>query len=115
MKETIKRFLIAYVRVVNDFWDAVSFRRSSKRVEIFAACLTLALAAFITVEWNLFLNPATDFWGWKVMGIAYAFALLIGLLLVFRIQIEERFRNKFYTVIFFLMPVVSMQMVVCYN
>ena len=80
MKETIKRFLIAYVRVVNDFWDAVSFRRSSKRVEIFAACLTLALAAFITVEWNLFLNPATDFWGWKVMGIAYAFALLIGLL-----------------------------------
>lgn len=115
MKETIKRFLIAYVRVVNDFWDAVSFRRSSKRVEIFAACLTLALAAFITVEWNLFLNPATDFWGWKVMGIAYAFALLIGLLLVFRIQIEERFRNKFYTVIFFLMPVVSMQMVECYN
>lgn len=115
MKETIKRFLIAYVRVVNDFWDAVSFRRSSKRVEIFAACLTLALAAFITVEWNLFLNPATDFWGWKVMGIAYAFALLIGLLLVFRIEIEERFRNKFYTVIFFLMPVVSMQMVECYN
>lgn len=115
MKESIKRFLIAYVRLVNDFWDAVSFQRSGKRMEHFACGLTLALAVFITVEWNMFLNPATDFWGWKVMGVAYGFALLIGALLVWRVQIEERFRNKFYIVLFFLMPVVSMQMVECYN
>lgn len=115
MKESIKRFLVAYVRLVNDFWDAISFQRSGKRMERFACVLTLALAVFITVEWNLFLNPATDFWGWKVMAVAYGFALLIGLMLVWRVQIEERFRTKFYIVLFFLMPVVSMQMVECYN
>ncbi len=115
IKEKIKRFLIAYVRVVNDFVDSVSFHRSGKRTTNVAICIVLALAAFITAKWNLFLNPATDFWGWKVMVVAYAFAALIGVLIVFRIRVEERFRNKFYTVIFFLMPVVSMQMVECYN
>ncbi len=115
IKEKIKRFLIAYVRVVNDFVDSVSFQRSGKRTTNVAICIVLALAAFITAKWNLFLNPATDFWGWKVMVVAYAFAALIGILMVFRIHVEERFRNKFYTVIFFLMPVVSMQMVECYN
>lgn len=115
MKEKIKRFLIAYVRFVNDFVDAVSFQRSSKRVTQIAICIVLALAAFITAKWNLFLNPATDFWGWKVMATAYGFALMIGVLMVFRVHVEERFRNKFYTAIFFLMPVVSMQMVECYN
>ena len=105
MKEKIKRFLIAYVRFVNDFVDAVSFQRSSKRVTQIAICIVLALAAFITAKWNLFLNPATDFWGWKVMATAYGFALMIGVLMVFRVHVEERFRNKFYTAIFFLMPV----------
>lgn len=115
MKEKLKRFLLAYVRVVNDFVDAVSFQRSDKRTMTIAACVTLALAAFITIEWNLFLNPATDFWGWKVMAVAYAFAILIGLLLVYRVQVEERFRSKFHTTMFFLMPIVSMQMVECFN
>lgn len=115
MKEKLKRFLLAYVRVVNDFVDAVSFQRSDKRTMTIAACVTLALAAFITIEWNLFLNPATDFWGWKVMAVAYAFAILIGLLLMYRVQVEERFRSKFHTTMFFLMPIVSMQMVECFN
>lgn len=115
MKDKLKRFLWAYVRVVNDFVDAVSFQRSDKRTMTIAACVTLALAAFITIEWNQFLNPATDYWGWQVMVIAYGFALLIGVLLMFRVQVAERFRGKFFTAMFFLMPVVSMQMVECFN
>ncbi len=115
VKENIKRFLVAYVNAVGRFLDTVSFTRAPKRTQKAAIVLSLALAAFITAEWNLFLNPATDFWGWQVMAVAYVFAALIGLVLVFRVNVGEQYRTKFYTVLFFLMPVVSMQMVECYN
>ena len=115
MKNRLKRMLVSYVRFVNDFVDAVSVSRNSKTRCMAAAGVALALAVFITIEWNLFLNPATDPWGWQVMAVAYFFAALIGLMLAFRVSVNDRFKGKFYTIMFFLMPVVSMQMVECYN
>lgn len=115
MKERLKRMLVSYVRFVNDFVDAVSVSRNSKKRCMVAAGVSLALAIFITIEWNLFLNPATDPWGWQVMAVAYFFVLLIGLMLAFRVSVNDQFKGKFYTTMFFLMPVVTMQMVECYN
>lgn len=115
MKDKIKQLLIAYVRIVNDFVDALSLQRAGKKNITAAVLVTLALSIFITVEWNTFLNPATDFWGRKVMAAAYAMAAAIGLLMVFRVIVTPAYHTFFYSALFFLMPVASMQMVECFN
>lgn len=115
MIDKIKQMLIAYVRIVNDFVAAVSFQRAGKKNVVAAVLVVLFLSAFITLEWNVFLNPATDFWGWQVMASAYALAVAIGLLMVFRVIVTPKYHTFFYTALFFLMPVASMQMVECFN
>lgn len=115
MKEKLKRFLIAYVKLVNDFVGAISIRRGSKKSMALAAGLTLALVVFLAKEWNLFLNPDTEFWGYQVYVVAFLFVAIIDFLIVFRVQVEPRYHNFFYTALFFLIPVVSIQMVECFQ
>lgn len=115
MKEKIKRFLIAYVELINDFVGAISIKRGSKKSMAVAAGLTLALVVFLAKEWNLFLNPDTEFWGYEVYVSAFVLVALIDCLIIFRVQIEEKYERFLYTVLFFLMPVVSIQMVECFN
>lgn len=115
MKEKIKRFLVSYVKIVNDFVDAISVKRGSKKECIVAGVVTAALVAFLAAQWNLFLNPATEFWGWTVYVAAFLFVAVIAFLICFHVSIEDRYKSKFYTALFFLMPVVTMQMVECFN
>lgn len=95
MKEKLKRFLIAYVKLVNDFVGAISIRRGSKKSMALAAGLTLALVVFLAKEWNLFLNPDTEFWGYQVYVVAFLFVAIIDFLIVFRVQVEPRYHNSF--------------------
>ena len=111
----MKEKLASFWGSIKRFVAAISVTRGNKKTVAIAACVSIALIAFITFQWNRFLNPTTDPWGWQIMAIAYVFAILSGLLIAFHVSIEERYKNKFYTTLFFLMPIFTMQMVECFN
>jgi phosphoglycerol transferase MdoB-like AlkP superfamily enzyme len=99
------------VRFVGNF----TLTTGSKREKGLSLLLTAALAAFICFNYGLFVNNETRGWGWKVFAAGLFMAVLCGLVLRFNIKPSEKYKARFYTVLFFLMPVSTLQMVECYN
>ena len=84
----MKEKLASFWGSIKRFVAAISVTRGNKKTVAIAACVSIALIAFITFQWNRFLNPTTDPWGWQIMAIAYVFAILSGLLIAFHVSIE---------------------------
>ncbi|MDO4280357.1 MAG: LTA synthase family protein [Peptococcaceae bacterium] len=115
MKDKFRALLVSYVEMIGRFVDSISVKRNSNRVVAAGICLSFAFMALVFINWNLFMNPATDPWGHWVFAAACALVAVIALVTCFHVSVGEKYQRKFYTVLFFLMPVVSMQMVECYN
>ena len=85
---------------------------SGKKVRILAAAVTAFMLAFVLFNRELYLDSDLQ----KTQGMALLIISLIaapvaGLLIMTNIRLPEKWRGAGNTLLFFLMPIVSMQMV----
>ncbi len=94
----------------------IKFHFAGKKVRILAAAVTVFMFLFILFHRNLFLDPTLEV---AYGGILFAAALLCapvcGLLIAVRVSVPERYEKLCNTILFFLMPVVTLQMVEAFN
>ncbi len=92
------------------------FELAGKKVKILAAAVAVFIIIFVTVHYNLYLDPELE--------LAHGYALFIlsmlggvgaGLLIAVKSHVDPQYKMLANTVLFFVMPVFSMQMVECFN
>lgn len=94
----------------------MAFIFAGKKTRIFAAAVTAFILIFVAVNWRLFLDSdLKQPQGIALFVIALLCGIVAGLLITITIRLPERSRGVANTILFFLMPIVSMQMVESLN
>ncbi|MCD8324343.1 MAG: LTA synthase family protein, partial [Clostridiales bacterium] len=87
-----------------------------KKVRILAAAVTIFIIIFVAAHYSLYLDPE--------LGLSHGYALFVlsmlggvaaGLLIAVKSSVDEKYKMLANTVLFFVMPILSMQMVECFN
>lgn len=94
----------------------IKFHFAGKKVRILAAAVTVFMFLFILFHRNLFLDPTLEVaYGGILFAVALLCAPVCGLLIAVRVSVPERYEKLCNTILFFLMPVVTLQMVEAFN
>ncbi len=115
MKNFARKVFEMIKKGVSSFAQNVSVEKTGKKCMAVAIGVMLTLSIFIAWNWRLFINEKNGSWGMQLLGAAFLCVALIGTLLTFRVKTTEAYKTRFYTVMFFLMPIASMQMIECFN
>ncbi|MCD8045977.1 MAG: LTA synthase family protein [Clostridiales bacterium] len=92
------------------------FKLAGKKVRILAAAVTIFIIIFVAAHYSLYLDPE--------LGLSHGYALFVlsmlggvaaGLLIAVKSSVDEKYKMLANTVLFFVMPILSMQMVECFN
>lgn len=95
---------------------SIHFELAGKKVRILAAAVTVFMFLFVLYHRNLFLDPDLEVaYGGILFAVALICAPVCGLLIAVRVSVPERYQKLCNTILFFLMPVVTLQMVEAFN
>lgn len=109
LKHGISKFL-------HEIADNLHFSLVGKKVRIVAAIVTIGLLIFLIVNRNLYLDPALELtYGTALFVVSLICAPAIGLLIAIKPSVTERYKGLANTVIFFLLPIVTIQMIEAFN
>lgn len=89
---------------------------SGKKTRILAAAVTAFMLIFVLINNSLFLNSDLEFGkGIALFVISLICAPVAGFLIITKISLPERWQKPANTLLFFLMPIISLQMVESLN
>ncbi|MCD8230892.1 MAG: LTA synthase family protein [Clostridiales bacterium] len=92
------------------------FELAGKKVRILAAAVTAFIIIFVAVNYRLYLDPELDLaHGYALFIVSLVCAVGAGLLIAVKAWVDEKYKMLANTVLFFVMPIFSMQMVECFN
>ncbi len=92
------------------------FELAGKKVRILAAAVTAFIIIFVAVNYRLYLDPELDLaYGYALFVVSLVCAVGAGLLIAVKAWVDEKYKMLANTVLFFVMPIFSMQMVECFN
>ncbi|MCC8151145.1 MAG: LTA synthase family protein [Lachnospiraceae bacterium] len=92
------------------------FELAGKKVKILASAVTAFIIIFVAVHYNLYLDPERELsHGYALFIVSMIGGVGAGLLIAVKSHVDEQYKMLANTVLFFVMPIFSMQMVECFN
>ena len=92
------------------------FELAGKKVRLLAIAVKVFIIVFVAVNRNLYLDPELELdYGMLLMILSMLGGVAAGLLIAVKSGVDEKRRKLVNTILFFVMPVFSMQMVECFN
>ncbi|MCD8149765.1 MAG: LTA synthase family protein [Clostridiales bacterium] len=92
------------------------FELAGKKVRILAAAVTAFIIIFVAAHYNLYLDPELELsHGYALFIVSMIGGVGAGLLIAVKSHVDEQYKMLANTVLFFVMPILSMQMVECFN
>ncbi len=89
---------------------------AGKKVRMLAAAVTVFMIIFVSANWRRYLDPALELpRGTALFVLSLLAAPIAGFLIVFKPSVDEKYKTFANTALFFLMPVLTIQMVECFN
>ena len=103
-------------KLLNLIADNLFFSLVGKKGRILAAAVTIGIILFLIINKDLYLDPALEVtYGTALFVVSLICAPAIGLLIAVKPRVTERFKVLANTVMFFLLPVATIQMVEAFN
>ncbi|MBQ8663903.1 MAG: LTA synthase family protein, partial [Eubacterium sp.] len=103
-------------KLLNLIADNLFFSLVGKKGRILAAAVTIGIIIFLIINKDLYLDPALEVkYGTALFVVSLICAPVIGLLIAVKPSVTERFKVLANTVMFFLLPVATIQMVEAFN
>ncbi|MCD8132641.1 MAG: LTA synthase family protein [Clostridiales bacterium] len=92
------------------------FELAGKKVRLLAAAVTAFIIIFVAVHYKMYLDPELDLdHGYALFILSMIGGVGAGLLIAVRSWVDEKYQMLANTVLFFVMPIFSFQMVECFN
>ncbi len=92
------------------------FELAGKKVRLLAAAVAAFVIIFVAVHYKLYLDPDLDLeHGYALFIVSMIGGVGAGLLIAVIPRADERYKMLANTVLFFVLPIFSMQMVECFN
>lgn len=89
---------------------------AGKKVRLLALAVTAFMIIFVAANWRLYLDPELELpRGMALFVLSLLAAPTAGFLIVFKPSVDEKYKAFANTALFFLMPVLTIQMVECFN
>lgn len=111
-----KKIKNGIMRILNEIADNLEFSLVGKKGRILAAAVTIGILIFVIINKDLYLNPTLELnYGIALFVISLISAPTIGLLIAVKPSVTERYKVLANTLFFFLLPVVTVQMIEAFN
>ena len=92
------------------------FELAGKKVRLLAAAVTAFIIIFVAVNRNLYLDPELELdYGARLFVLSMLGGVAAGLFIAIKSGVDEKHKKLVNTIMFFIMPIFSMQMVECFN
>ncbi len=112
----VKKAKDGILKFLNEIAENLHFSLVGKKVRILAAIVTVGLLIFLIINRNLYLDPALELkYPVALFVVSLICAPVIGLLIAIKPSVSERYKGLANTVMFFLLPVVTIQMIEAFN
>ncbi len=92
------------------------FALAGKRVRLLALAVTVFMLIFVAAHYRLYLDPELELtYGPQLFALSLLGGVGAGLLIAIRSWVEEKYQLLVNTILFFVMPLFTVQMVECFN
>lgn len=92
------------------------FEIAGKKVRLLAIAVTAFIIIYVAVHWNLYLAPELELeYGMLLFILSLLGGIAAGLLIAVRSWVDEKHKMLANTVLFFVLPLFTVQMVECFN
>lgn len=92
------------------------FEIAGKKVRLLAIAVTAFIIIYVAVHWNLYLAPELELeYGMLLFILSLLGGIAAGLLIAVRSWVDEKHKMLANTVLFFVLPLFTFQMVECFN
>lgn len=89
---------------------------ADKKVRFLALAVTAFMIIFVAANWRLYLDPELELtYGMTLFVLSLLAAPTAGFLIIFKPSVNDRYKAFANTALFFVMPVLTIQMVECFN
>lgn len=89
---------------------------AGKKVRLLAAAVTVFMLIFVAANYRLYLSPDLELErGPALFVLSLLSAFAAGILIVIKPSVKDKYKALANTVLFFVMPVLTIQMVECFN
>lgn len=105
-----------FMNRLSSLFKDVEFELAEKKIRILALAVTAVIFIFVALHSKLYLDPELDVaYGGILLAISLICAPICGLLIAVRLKVPEKLSRILTTIVFFLMPVVTLQMVEAFD
>lgn len=89
---------------------------AGKKVRLLALAVTIFMIIFVSANWRLYLDPALDLtYGTLLFVLSLLAGPVAGFLIIFKPSVDDKYKALANTALFFIMPVLTIQMVEVFN
>lgn len=105
-----------FMNRLSSLFKDVEFELAGKKIRILALAVTAVIFIFVALHSKLYLDPELDVaYGGILLAISLICAPICGLLIAVRLKVPEKLSRILTTIVFFLMPVITLQMVEAFD
>lgn len=89
---------------------------AGKKIRLLALAVTIFMIIFVSANWRLYLDPTLDLTcGTILFVLALLAGPVAGFLIIFKPSVDDKYKALANTALFFIMPVLTIQMVEVFN
>lgn len=89
---------------------------AGKKIRLLALAVTIFMIIFVSANWRLYLDPTLDLTCGTILFVLSLLAgPVAGFLIIFKPSVDDKYKTLANTALFFIMPVLTIQMVEVFN
>lgn len=89
---------------------------AGKKIRLLALAVTIFMIIFVSANWRLYLDPTLDLtYGTILFVLSLLAGPVAGFLIIFKPSVDDKYKALANTALFFIMPVLTIQMVEVFN
>ena len=89
---------------------------AGKKIRLLALAVTIFMIIFVSANWRLYLDPTLDLTCGTILFVLSLLAgPVAGFLIIFKPSVDDKYKALANTALFFIMPVLTIQMVEVFN
>lgn len=89
---------------------------AGKKIRLLALAVTIFMIIFVSANWRLYLDPTLDLtYGTILFVLSLLAGPVAGFLIIFKPSVDDKYKALANTALFFIMPVLTIQMVEIFN
>ena len=112
----MKKIKDGILKILNEIADNLFFSLIGIKGRILAAAVTVGVLLFVIINRDLYLNPDLGLtYGTAIFVVSMVCAVGMGLLIAIKPRVTEKYQKLANTLIFFLLPVATIQTVEAFN